>query len=331
MKYSIHYFQRKRRDGKNFSLEQIFEDLREKLKNNYEVKHIESPFISSGVLRRLINIFYAAFDQGDINHVTGDINYVNLLQSKSKNVLTILDCGVLERVTGIKKKVLELFWFKIPVRRASVVTVISEATKSHLLKVVNCRADKIKVIYVPISNEFKKVLKDFRTDKPRILQIGSAPNKNLKSLIEAVKGLSCELAIIGEISLDNLSLLKEYNVAYENYIGIPFNRVIEEYAKCDILFFASTFEGFGMPILEAQATGRPVITSNLLSMPEVGGDAAHYVDPYDIEDIKVGIKKIIDNKLYRDELVSTGFKNILRFDADKIAKQYKEVYQEILM
>lgn len=327
--YKIHYFQRKRRDGKNYSLEQIFEDLRKRLINHFEVNLIEMPFISSGLFKRAINIIYSFLRQGDVNHVTGDINYINLLQSKHKNILTILDCGILHRKNGISKKLIQWIWFKIPVKRSRFVTVISNSTKQDLLAHVNCNPEKIRVIYVPISENFNYTPKEYNHQNPKILQIGSASNKNLSRLIHATREIQCKLIIIGEISHSNQEILEKYNTDYENYIGISFKEVINQYRICDLLFFASTFEGFGMPILEAQATGRPVITSNILSMPEVGGDAAHYVDPFNVDDIRKGIEKVNSDSHYREQLIIKGIENVKRFDPEVIANQYDELYNEI--
>ena len=85
-----------------------------------------------------------------------------------------------------------------------------------------------------------------------------------------------------------------------------------------------------MPILEGNSVGRPVITSNLLSMPEVAGAAACIVDPTNVEDIRVGILKIINDKDYREDLIKNGFTNAQRFDAKEIARQYVEIYKELL-
>lgn len=326
----IVYFFRKRRNGANFSVEQIFYRLAEQLKDDFEVKTKVMPYVSSGIIKRFGNILYAKFNQEKLNHITGDINFVAIFLKKNKTISTILDLGILQRTSGIKRKVLLNVWFKWPVYRSKWVTVISESTKADLLKNVKCSPDKIKVIYVPISNEFKHVNKTFNQLCPTILQIGAAPNKNLIGLIKAVKDIDCQLLIIGKISSSNLKLLEDYKIKYQNKVGIPFNEVIEAYEKSDLLFFASTFEGFGMPILEAQAVGRPVITSNLLSMPEVGGDACLYVNPYEINEIKKAIQEIINKPELRDELVRKGSENVKRFDADYIAKQYKAIYKEVL-
>jgi glycosyltransferase involved in cell wall biosynthesis len=328
--YKINYFLRKRRKGANFSVEQIFNDLSKRFSSAYCVNNKVLPFVSSGIYMRLSNMLYALTNQGDINHVTGDINYIAIFLRKHKTISTILDLAILHRTKGIKRKILLTIWFKWPVYRSKWVTVISEATKQDLLKNVNCNPDKIRVVYVPISKAFNRVDKVFNNECPTIMQIGGADNKNLKGLITAVKDIKCKLLIIGKISEENLHSLEKYNISYVNKVGITFEEVIKSYVASDILFFASTFEGFGMPILEAQAVGRPVITSNILSMPEVGGDAAIYVNPYDFSQIKTAIQSIIENASLRQGLIEKGFKNILRFDGDTIADQYESLYIKMI-
>lgn len=85
-----------------------------------------------------------------------------------------------------------------------------------------------------------------------------------------------------------------------------------------------------MPILEAQSVGRPVITSNLLSMPEVGADACIYVDPYDVSAIQKAIEQLIEEAPLRAALIQKGFENVKRFDAEEIARQYEVLYKDIL-
>src|SRR5208337_1024224 len=96
-----------------------------------------------------------------------------------------------------------------------------------------------------------------------------------------------------------------------------------------MLCFCSFLEGFGLPILEAQATGRPVITSNLSSMPEVAGKSACLADPYDVSSIRSGILKIINEPDYRETLIAKGFENVKRYSLSRVVKMYTNLYTEI--
>jgi glycosyltransferase involved in cell wall biosynthesis len=97
------------------------------------------------------------------------------------------------------------------------------------------------------------------------------------------------------------------------------------YNLADLLLFPSLYEGFGLPILEAQACGCPVLTSNVTSCPEVAGDGAHIVDPYSVDEIRDGILKIIKDNNYKEQLIKKGFENIKRFSWEKSARKILEL------
>lgn len=103
----------------------------------------------------------------------------------------------------------------------------------------------------------------------------------------------------------------------------------EAYRRCDIVVFASLYEGFGLPILEAQATGRPVITSDFGAMPEAADDGALLVDPYSVEAIRDAVLRIKNEPTLRAELVSKGLKNVERFRPAAIAERYGEIYRRL--
>jgi glycosyltransferase involved in cell wall biosynthesis len=325
----VTYYYRKPRPFANYSVEFIFRDVSERLKNRIHARSAIARYVSKGLFRRLYICFEAMFRQGDVNHITGDISFIGIFLRKKKTIQTILDCGHVHASTGLRQFVLKKFWLSLPVKRCRYVTAISSATKSEILKYVDCDPDKIVVVPVAISESFRRMDKPFNKLNPRILQIGTAPNKNIERLIEALKGLQCTLVIIGRNNPLYETRLKEAGIHYQYLSGLSNPEVKDQYEQADIVVLPSTYEGFGMPILEAQAVGRPVLTANLSSMPEVAGDAACLVDPYQVQDIRNGILKIISDNEYRNGLIERGFENIKRYNPDKIASEYFELYKTI--
>ncbi|HKP32219.1 MAG TPA: glycosyltransferase family 1 protein [Chitinophagaceae bacterium] len=325
----VTFYHRKPRTVGNYSIEFIFEDVRQRLRDRITPKIAYSKYESTGLFKRLYNCFEAASRQSQVNHITGDVNYLGLLLSKKKTIQTILDCVHLNSSGGMKYKVLKLFWLSIPARRSKYLTAISESTKQEILKHIDCDPEKIKVIYVAISGRFKRKDKIFNKQKPRILQIGAAHNKNIPRLIEALRNIPCTLEIIGKREPEYESLMKKMNIDYEYKSGLTDDEMLKRYEEADIIALPSTYEGFGMPILEGQAVGRPILTSNILSMPEVAGNAACLVNPFEIQSIRDGVLRIISDDNYRETLIINGFENVKRFDPQKIANDYYQLYQEV--
>jgi glycosyltransferase involved in cell wall biosynthesis len=323
------FFHRKPRPDFNFSVENLFKYVRDHLPSevSWEVKQLR--YFSDGLLKRVYIGLEAAFSQKGINHITGDINFIAIFLRKKKTVLTILDLGLLNNGNWLKRYVLKLFWVKLPVLRSAVVTTISQATKDELLRSVRIDPTRVKVVYVPISQQFIFSPKIFNKERPNILQVGTKPNKNVRRLVRALSGIPCHLEIIGEVDQALLKELNDSALDFSSSKNLTNQEVVEKYQRADIIAFVSTYEGFGMPIVEANATGRVVVTSNVLSMPEIAGDAAHLVDPYDIASIREGFLKVITDDGYRDTLVGNGLSNQKRFDVLEIAKQYTEIYRSL--
>jgi len=329
-KISVVHFQRKKANYV-FSLERLFEDLRYQAKKNYlfSIKTRFNKFRSRGIIRRIIDAFLVFFHQTDVNHVTGDVHYLTYFLNSKKTILTIHDCGILKKSKGIKRLFLFVFWYLIPEKKSSIITVISKTIKDELLREIKCNPKKIRVIHNMISPEFTRTEKFFDKVKPHILHIGSTDNKNLKNHIRALHGINCKFIIIGSPNIREIEDLRKFGIDYSIFSNLSRNKLLNQYKICDILLFASLYEGFGMPIIEAQAVGRVVVTSNFSPMNEISGSAACLVNPNDYLSIRKGIIKVIKDESYRENLINKGFENIKKFSAGKISREYLELYQEV--
>ncbi len=322
-------FQRRPREGSNFSLEFIFEDVRRRLGDKVNFKVVVVKYQSNGIIKRILNAFYASGLQGEVNHITGDIHYISLFFWRRRTILTILDCGIMNSESRLKRWIFKWFWLKIPVWKSKYITTISEASKQDIIKYTDCQADRIKVIPVAVSEIYKPIPKKFNEECPVLLQIGTAYNKNLDRLFEAVASIKCRLVIIGNLNEQKLQLLEQYGISYENKVNLSVQEVYHEYEKCDIVTFVSTYEGFGMPIIEGNWVERPVIAGNNSSMVQVANDAALLVDAMSVSDIRNGIKSIISDHQLRESLIAKGRINRTRFTGGQVAELFYDLYREV--
>ncbi len=324
----VSYFFRKAR-ANAFSIELLFENIQEKinLQNTFRSKKVEVPSVHN----LAANIWSAGKKQSVINHITGDIHYVSLGLKKRNTVLTIHDCVFLTRYSkwDIKYWLFKFFWYKLPMMWANTITVISEKTKRELVKLTGVKADKIKVVPNFFDPRFQFSPKVFNETCPRILQIGTKENKNIHNLAVALKGLRCELHIVGHLDAAAKEVLEQNRINYKNFTNLSFEQLHQQYVECDMVSFVSTYEGFGLPILEACAVGRPLVTSRISPMDEIADDAACKVNPYNTLDIRRGITRVIEDAAYRDQLINNGWKMRYRYSIETITNQYAEIYGQI--
>jgi len=308
------------------SIEGVFNSIFHEISKSNKVEIVNLKR-AGGIYSILYNLFNFRKEKNCIYHITGHDNYMALRTGRN-TVLTIHDIGSAFSGNFLRVFLIKLFWFWLPAIIVKQITVISEFSKSEVLELIPFAKKKIRVIHNPLNNSINYSPRVFNEKYPTILHLGTKSNKNLEKTIEALKGIKCKLVIIGKLSTVQEQLLHQNAVDYLNEYHITDEQIIEHYKNCDIVSFISFYEGFGLPILEAQATGRPVITSIRASMPEVAGNGAILVDPSNITEIRNAFLKIISDKSIREELVKQGLKNAKRFKPEKIANLYQEVYSK---
>lgn len=315
---------------RSFSIERLFADVRAALPEDVQCRVRVCRYASKGLVRRAYSVAEAAVLSDIVNHITGDVHFLALGLPDSRTVLTVHDCGGLHRLSGLRRAVLKLFWFTWPIRRARVVTTVSEATRREVLALTSASPEKVRVVHNPVSTEFHPLPRAFPVGAlPRILMLGTSPNKNLERMAEALAGVPCTAELVGKPLPTQSEAFACRGVALSALGNVSTAEVRAAYERCDLVLFASTFEGFGLPILEAQAVERPVVTSRCSSMPEVAGDGACLVDPQDVRSIREGLLRVIGDSAYREDLIARGRRNVARFSAARIAAEYAAIYREV--
>lgn len=329
MSISVNFIER--RDGDSPSIERVFRAVASQLQTLGIRSIFTAAKFGNGVVSTALNLIFFRPAKADVFHITGHINYMGMVLPKDRTVLTVHDLTILDYRTGLRRTLIEKLYFTWPARRLRYITAISQETKEKLLRLTALADEKVRVIENPllISSSGSQI-KGFAAVRPTILQLGTAPNKNLERLIRAVADIPCRLRIIGQLSPEIGELLEDLRIDYENGVGLSDSEVEQAYESADIVTLCSTDEGFGLPIIEAQAKGIPVVTSDRSPMKDVAGGGAFLVDPENIESIRTGILAVINDSHLREDLVSRGRENVCRFDPSRIAEQYKTLYEEVV-
>lgn len=317
-----------RKPQKGFhSFERLFRDIRAALPPEIEGCVVHSWCHSRGLVPRLINLVQAFFLRADVIHITGDIHYLALALVGRKVVITVHDLAPLRKSRGWRRRLLEWLWYRLPFRIASSITTISQTIRNELVQEFAIAPRAIEVIPNCINPSFTPAPKSW-PDKPTVLMVGTRPQKNIERMAAALAGLPVEVCIIGTLTSEQVEAFTVSGVPFCMTGPLDDAAVLRTYRDCDLLAFASLYEGFGLPILEAQATGRPVLTSNFGSMAEVAGDGACLVDPHSRDSIRDGLKKIISDKTFRAQLIESGLTNARRFSPAACAGAYADVYRK---
>jgi glycosyltransferase involved in cell wall biosynthesis len=234
-------------------------------------------------------------------------------------------------------------------KRATRVLTVSESSKRDLLRFMNLPADKIDVIYnayderfgvEPREEDVVRVAERYQLHDEFVLYAGNVkPHKNLTRLIEAFhivrnRGLDqLKLVLIGDEISKYASLRRAVHQhqlhKYVRFLGfVPEETLAVMYRLAGVFVFPSLYEGFGLPPLEAMASGTPVVTSNVSSLPEVAGDAALLVDPYDPNAIAGGMYEVLTDQAVRRRLKEMGPVRARQFSWEASARRVRDIYRE---
>lgn len=263
-----------------------------------------------------------------------DLSFVRVPESASPSLKQYLDT-VVPRSVG----------------QATYILADSQATADDLGNLYGVSSGRVGVLLSGVSGQFSQPVNGvfLMTTRKKyglenisyIFTVGTVqPRKNYIRLIQSLvqlhaKGFDIHLAIAGGKGwLDNpiyAAITEMHMEDFVHFIGFVDDEDLPALYKGAVcLAFPSLYEGFGLPVLEAMASGIPVLTSNVSSLPEVAGDAAITVDPYDVDAITDGLERLISDTSLRDNLIRKGLARASNFTWEKSATQLLNIYQNLL-
>jgi glycosyltransferase involved in cell wall biosynthesis len=286
----------------------------------------------------------------DLYHGLSHVLPLWLKQTGIPSVVTMHDVIFMRYPEFYNKFDIKLYRFHTQgsCERATKVLAISYQTKQDLIHFFKVDPEKIEVIHQSCNKNFYKtvgeeqkacVRKKFGLPEKFILSVGTIePRKNQLAILQGIvkEKLSMPVVLLGKPT-EYKKLLDEFIVesGIRNQLIFLHNTGTAElqaiYQMAEVMVYPSFFEGFGLPVLEAQASGCPVITSNVSSMPEAGGDGALYVDPSNFSEIGAAIQNILTDSELRGELIRKGTANALLFSDRIVADKLMKLYQSLVV
>lgn len=281
-------------------------------------------------------------------------HYVLPLLTRCRTVVTIHDCIHLRFPQYLPGRAAALYahaMIRLAARKANRILTVSEASKRDILHFTGVSEDKVVVIYNGIDTRFAaapddeaidRVRQRFQLTHPFVLYVGNIkPHKNVERLIAAFAAMredgppDLKLVVVGDETSRHPGLRQAVHRhrldKHVRFFGFqPAATLVVFYRLARTFVFPSLYEGFGLPPLEAMANGAPVVTSNVSSLPEVTGDAAIHVDPYDVASIADGLRRAVTDEVLRADLIARGQAHAQQFSWARAAAATLQVYRDVL-
>jgi len=326
---------------------------REKLSlpDNFCVKDYRIPV-------RLLNFLWHKYRFPPLDYLTGEVDVTHsphpllLPAKKGKRIITIHDLFFWEHPEMTKGEVRRdyLTLTELHAHVADGIIAVSENTKKDIIRLLKVPAEKVKVIYQGVAESFRHRLspqslsslrKRFSLNGDYLLFVGAIePRKNLVNLLRAFKGVvkknfgELKLVIAGERSWHTEEFDRELQspdlkerVVLTGYLSSE--ELAGLYQAARMLIFPSLGEGFGLPLVEAMASGIPIVSSKTSCIPEVVGDAAILIDPHSPQEIEEAICSLLTDSKLAEELTRRGLERSYRFSWKETAKQTLQLYRQI--
>jgi glycosyltransferase involved in cell wall biosynthesis len=290
-------------------------------------------------------------ERADLLH---EPHYVLPAATPCRSVVTIHDCIHLMFPQYLPNRLAYVYAKGVmwtATRKATRILTVSEASKRDILRFFDIPPEKVLVIYNAIDARFlgpadhermDLVRQRYQLDHPFVLYVGNIKrHKNVERLIDAfgrarVGGPDdLRLIIIGDEISKHPALRQAVHKhrldKHVRFLGFqPHETLAAFYRLARAFVFPSLYEGFGLPPLEAMACGTPVVTSNVSSLPEVAGDAALLVDPYDADAIADGIRRAVTDESLRADLIARGLARARTFSWSQSVAKIHRIYMEVL-
>ncbi|GAC1552406.1 MAG: hypothetical protein NVS2B7_28370 [Herpetosiphon sp.] len=267
-------------------------------------------------------------------------------------VVTIHDALpiIMPEVFRRRDRIILPIFLRAAARKAAHIITMSTQSRQDIHEHLGIPFDKITITYSGVSPAFRPVakvdatdiLKSYGIDFPYVLCVGRLdPRKNIERVLQAFAllkqrtGLTQRLVLVGKedaMTLGFPSIIKALNIQDQVIVTghVADDHLPALYSQADVFVYPALYEGFGLPVLEAMACGCPVVTSNVSSLPEVTGDAAVLVDPYDVEHIAQGMQEILEAEALSAQLRERGLQRAAFFSWDNCAKRTFSAYEQAL-